>query len=171
MGLLVSRNGLLFWIKFRITRENKRFLFATSLINIRLESVKMTYDQLFKHLTSILKPLTDESPHKLQSTDNFFDATKTAQIPDYHNLESFDVKSLFTSIQPQRALDCTKTAINKSNYPPPLPTDDLTDLLHLCLASTYFQYKDKHYKHPHRTGTADGLKFLEPYTLLQSRGK
>ena len=54
--------------------------------------------QLSKHLTNILKALTDKSQHKLQSTDNFIDAIKTVQIPDDHKLVSFDVKSLFTSI-------------------------------------------------------------------------
>ena len=110
--------------------------------------------QLSKHLTNILKPLTDKSRHKLQSTDNFIDAIKTIQIPDDHKLVSFDVKSLFTSIPLQLALDCTKTAINKSHYQPPLPTDDLMDLLHLCLTSTYFQYNGKHYKQ--LDGTAMG---------------
>ena len=110
--------------------------------------------QFSKHLSSILKPLTDESRHKLQSTDNFIDAIKTVQIPDDHELVPFDVKSLFTSIPLQLALDCTKTAINKSAYQPPLPIDDLMDLLHLCLTSTYFQYNGKHYKQLH--GTAMG---------------
>ena len=32
--------------------------------------------QLSKHLTNILKPFTDKSRHKLQSTDNFIDAYK-----------------------------------------------------------------------------------------------
>ena len=107
-----------------------------------------------QHLTNILKPLTDKSRHKLQSTDNFIDAIKTIQIPDDHKLVSFDVKSLFTSILLQLALDCTKTAIKKSHYQPPLPTDDLMDLLHLCLTSTYFQYNGRHYKQLH--GTAMG---------------
>ena len=102
--------------------------------------------QLSKHLTNILKPLTDKSGHKLQSTDNFIDAIKMVQIPDDHKLVSFNVKSLFTSIPLQLALDCTKIAINKSDYQPPLPIDDLMDLLHLCLTSTYFQYNGKHYK-------------------------
>ena len=110
--------------------------------------------QLSKHLTNIVKPLTDKSRDKLQSTDNFIDAIKTEQIPDNHKLVSFDVKSLFTSIPLQLALDCTKTAINKSHYQSPLPTDDLMYLLHLCLTSTYFQYNGKHYKEQH--GTAMG---------------
>ena len=93
--------------------------------------------QLSEHLTSILKPtLTDKSRHKIQSKNNFIDAVKTVQIPDDQKLASFDVKSIFTSIPLQLALYCTKTATEKSHYQPPLPTDDLMDLLHFCRTST-----------------------------------
>ena len=89
----------------------------------------------FQCLTNVLKPLTEESGHKLQSTVNFFDTINTIQIPDDHKLVSFDVKSLFTSIPLQLAL---------------LPTDDVIDLLNLCLTSTYFQYDGKHHKRVYR---------------------
>ena len=79
--------------------------------------------QLSKYLITILQPLTDESRHKLQSTENFINAIKTVQIPLDHKLVSFDVKSLFTSIQ--LALDCTETAINNSTFKLPLPTNDI----------------------------------------------
>ena len=46
--------------------------------------------QLPKYLTKELKPLTDKSGHKLQSTVNLIDAIKTIQIPDDHKLVSFD---------------------------------------------------------------------------------
>ena len=68
------------------------------------------------------KLLTDKSQHKLQSTDNFIDAIKTIQIPDDYKLVSFDVKSLFTSITLQLALDCTKTCLL---YTSPSPRDGL----------------------------------------------
>ena len=42
--------------------------------------------QLSKYLTTVLQPLTDQSRHKLQSTENFTDAIKTARIPDDHRL-------------------------------------------------------------------------------------
>ena len=64
------------------------------------------------------------------------------------------MKSLFTSIPLQLALDCTETAINNSTIELPLPTDDLMDLLNLCFTSTYFQYNGKHYKQ--LPGTAMG---------------
>ena len=59
-------------------------------------------------------------------------------------LVSFDVKSLFTSIPLQLALQCTETAILQSTDPLPLPTEDIMDLLNLCLTSTYIQYNGKH---------------------------
>ena len=64
------------------------------------------------------------------------------------------VKLLFTSIPLQLALQCTETAILQSTDPLPLPTEDIMDLLNLCLMSTYFQYNGKHYKQLH--GTAMG---------------
>ena len=69
-------------------------------------------------------------------------------------LVSVDVKSLFTSIPLQLALDCTENAIRNSTVELPLPTDDIMDLINLCLTSTYFQYNGKLYKQLH--GTAMG---------------
>ena len=59
--------------------------------------VSPTY-QLSKYLTNVLKSLTDESRHKLQSTETSIDAIKTIHVPDDHKLVSFDVKSLLASI-------------------------------------------------------------------------
>ena len=109
--------------------------------------------QLSKHLAKTLKPLTDASDHKLQSTENFIDAIKTVQIPNNHRLVSFDVKSLFTSIPLQLALDCTGTLLQQTadNTPLPLSNDKIMDLRKLCLESTFFQYNGRHYH-----GTAMG---------------
>ena len=54
-----------------------------------------TYE-LSKYLTTILKPLTNESRRKLQSTETFIDAIKIVQIPDDYKLVSFDVYSTST---------------------------------------------------------------------------
>ena len=119
-------------------------------------------------LTNILKPLTDKSRHKLQSTDNFIDAIKTVQIPDDHKFVSFDVKSLSTIIPLQLALDCTKSVINKSHYQPQLPTEDLMNLLHLCLTSTYFQYNGKHYKQLHGTALGSPVSVVVTEIVMQN---
>ena len=43
------------------------------------------------------------------------------------------------SIPLELALGCSENAIKTSTVEPPLPTDDIMDLLNLCLTSRYFQ--------------------------------
>ena len=121
-----------------------------------------------QHISNIVTKLTEESRHKLQSTENFIDAIKTIQIPDDHKLVSFDVKSLFTSIPLQLALDCTENAIKNSTAELPLPTDDIMDLLNLCLTSTYFQYNGKHYKQLHGTAMGSPVSVVVAEIVMQN---
>jgi len=44
--------------------------------------------QLSKYLTIVLKPLTYQSRHRLQSTENHIDAIKKVQVPDDYKLVS-----------------------------------------------------------------------------------
>ena len=78
------------------------------------------------------------------------------------------MKSLFTSIPLQLALDCTETAINNSTIELPLPTDDLMDLLNLCLTSTYFQYNGKHYKQLHGTAMCSPVSVVVAEIVMQN---
>ena len=93
---------------------------------------------------------------------------KTIQTPDDHKLVSFDVKSLFTSIPLQLALDCTEKAIKNFTVEVPLPTDDITDLLNLCLTSTYFQYNGKHYKQLHGTAMGSPVSVAVAEIVMQN---
>ena len=116
----------------------------------------------------MLKPLTDESKRKLQSTEDFINTIKTIQIPDNHKLVSFDVKSLFTSIPLQLALQCTETAIKRSTTKLPIPTQDIMELLTLCLNSTYFQYNGKHYKQLHGTAMGSPVSVIVAEIVMQA---
>ena len=78
------------------------------------------------------------------------------------------VKTLFTSIRLQLALDCTATAIKNSTTKLPLPTDDLMDLLNLCLTSTYFQYNGKHYKQLHGTAMGSPVSVVVAEIFMQN---
>ena len=82
---------------------------------------------LSRYLSTVLQPLTNESRHKVQSTKDFIGTIKTVQIPDDYKRVSFDVKSLFTSIPLQLALDCAETAITNSTHKLPLSKDDYVD--------------------------------------------
>ena len=124
--------------------------------------------QLSKYLTTIPQPLTDKSRRKLQATEDFIKATNTVQIPDDYKLVSFDLKSLFTSIPLQLALQCTKNAIVQSTDPLPLLTEDIMDLLNLCLTSTYFQYNGKHYKQLHGTAMGSPVSVVVAEIVMQN---
>ena len=119
----------------------------------------------------MLQPLTDKSRRKLQSTEDFINATKIVQIPDDYKVVSFDVKSLFPSIPLQLALQCTETTILQSTDPLPLPTEDIMDLLNLCLTSAYFQYNGKHYKQVHGKATGSPVSVVVAEIVMQHRGK
>ena len=123
-------------------------------------------NQLSKYLTTILQPLTDKSRRKLQSTENFTDAIKTVQIPDDYKLVYLDVKSLFTSIPRQLALQSIETAIRQSTVRQPLPTEDIMDLLNLCLTSTSFQYNGKH-KRFHGTAMGSPVSVVVAEIMMQ----
>ena len=73
-----------------------------------------------------------------------------------------------TCIPLQLALDCTETAINNSTIELPLPTDDLMDLLNLCLTSTYFQYNGKHYKQLHGTAMGSPVSVVVAEIVMQN---
>ena len=146
---------------------------------------KMAYEELTKNLNATrrqhfyvnstakylrlrrLTLLTLLSRRKLQSTENFIDAIKTVQIHDDYKLVSFDVKSLFTSISLQLALQCTETAIQQSTVELPLPTADIMDLLNLCITSTYFQYNGKHYKQLHGTAMGSHVSVVVAEIVMQ----
>ena len=124
--------------------------------------------QLSKYLTTIPQPLTDKSRRKLQAMEDFIKATNTVQIPDDYKLVSFDLKSLFTSIPLQLALQWTKNAIVQSTDPLPLLTEDIMDLLNLCLTSTYFQYNGKHYKQLHGTAMGSPVSVVVAEIVMQN---
>ena len=114
--------------------------------------------------------MSDKSRHKVQFTENFIDTIKRIRIPDNYKVMSFDVKSLFTSFPLHQALDYRKTAIYNSTLEFLLPTDNVMDLLNLCLTSTYFQYNRKHYRQLHGTAMASPVSVV-PRISMQNIDK
>ena len=114
--------------------------------------------------STILQPLTDKSRHKIQSTEDFISATKTVQIPDDYKLVSFDVKSLFTSIPLQLALQFTETAILQSTdrvlykLTKPLPDNNLVSV-------------QVNSKQLHGTAIGSPVSVVVAEIVMQHRGK
>ena len=77
------------------------------------------------------------------------------------------MKSLFSSIPLQLALQCTEATIQQSTVKLPLPTEDIMDLLNLCLPSTYFQYNGKHYKQLHGTAMGSPVSVVVAEIVMQ----
>ena len=50
----------------------------------------------------------------------------------------------------------------------PLPTDDIMDLLNLCLTSTNFQYNGKHYKQLHGTAMGSPVSVVVAEIVMQN---
>ena len=83
-------------------------------------------------------------------------------------LSGREADCIVEAIPLQLALDCTETAINNSTIELPLPTDDLMDLLNLCLTSTYFQYNGKHYKQLHGTAMGSPVSIVVAEIVMQN---
>ena len=101
---------------------------------------------ILKPLVSILKPLTEKSKHCLINSEAFVARIKNAQINENHELVSFDVKSLFTSIPLDLEVESMKEALANHSSDPPIPKEEVLDLLTLCLQSTFFQYDGNFYQ-------------------------
>ena len=86
----------------------------------------------------------------------------------YYTLVIDLIGQLFTTIPIQLALDCTENTIKNSTVELPLPTDDIMDLLNLCLTSTYFQYNGKHYKQLHGTAMGSPVSVVVAEIVMQN---
>ena len=115
-----------------------------------------TYE-LSKYLVGILKPLTEKSKHRLINSEAFVARIKNAQINEDHELVSFDVKSLFTSIPLDLAIESVKEALANHSSDPPISKEEVIDLLTLCLESTFFQYDGNFYQQLHGTAIIASL--------------
>lgn len=125
-----------------------------------------TYE-LSKYLANILKPLTDHSRHRVINTEEFVNRIKNETMEENHELVSFDVKSLFTSIPLQLAIDYTNDALTNYGGVLPIPNEEIIDLLTLCLKSTYFQYNGHFYQQLHGTAMGSPVSVVVSEIVMQ----
>ena len=101
------------------------------------------------------------SVHKLAIDQSHSFAAITREIlflPLEHKIHIFPL---------QLALQCTETAIQQPTVKLPLPTEDIMDLLNLCLTSNYFQYNGKHYKQLHGTAMGSPVSVVVAEIVMQ----
>ena len=66
------------------------------------------------------------------------------------------------------SFDVKITDILQSTDPPPLPTEDIMDLLNLCLTSTYFRHNGKKYKKLHGTAMGSPVSVVVAEIVMQN---
>ena len=70
-----------------------------------------------KELTIILKPLVGNSPHDINSTQDFVEQVNKVTLLSWECLSSYDVTALFTSVPVDPALGIIKDLLEKDHTP------------------------------------------------------
>ena len=99
------------------------------------------------------------------NSEAFVARIKNAQINEDHDLVSFDVKSLFTSIPLDLAIESVKEALVNHSSDPPIPKEDVINLL--CLESTFFQYNGNFYQQLHGTAMGSPVSVVVAEIVMQ----
>ena len=89
-----------------------------------------------KELAKILKPLVGQSPHHINSTQDFVEQAKHFKLESGECLSSYDVSALFTSVPIDPALQIIKDLLVKDNTLKERTVMDVEDiilLLEVCL--------------------------------------
>ena len=106
-----------------------------------------TYN-LAKTLAGIISPPAGRTFSYVRDSGDFIQKTKTIHMGDNDVLISFDVKSLFTKVPIDEALDVIGDRLETCDDPPdtPLLIPMIQQLLRLCLTSTYFMWYEEFYE-------------------------
>ena len=102
-----------------------------------------------KELAKILKPLVGQSPHHINSTQDFVEQAKHFKLESGECLSSYDVSALFTSVPIDPALNIIKDLLVKDNTLKERTVMDVEDiilLLEFCLKNTYFSFQCQFYE-------------------------
>ena len=117
-----------------------------------------TYN-ISKFVAGHLRKYVQDAPSFIIDTKDFVDKLKDIRVSDDEILVSFDVKSLFTSVPVQDAIDVIREVICNDDMfeqTTSITTDTMMELLRISLASTSFQFRGKHYE------LQDGLAMGSP---------
>ena len=117
------------------------------------------YSELLEHY---LKPLACEHPSYVKDTYDFLDKIRDLQVADDAMLVTFDVKSLYTNIDPEKGLLALDKIYEKSKHS--IPFKETRDLLEICLKNNDFKFGDQWYLQI--KGTAMGKRFAPHYANI-----
>ncbi|XP_072030531.1 uncharacterized protein [Amphiura filiformis] len=129
-----------------------------------VSSINSPCYNLAKHLADILTPLSEKGTSYIKNSQHFVEKAGQIPIEPGDLLVSFDVVSLFTNVPIDDAskiigdiLRGDDTLKNRTR----MTSDEIVELMKLCLTSTYFKWQGKFYEE--KEGQAMGSP-LSPIT-------
>ena len=114
-----------------------------------VSSIRAVTYQASKELSRILKPLVGKSPHHIHNNQDFMEHLKGIQLGPDEVMVSYDVRTLFTSVPIQPALEVIEKLLKEDHdlqKRTTMSTKHIMDLLEFCLRSTYFTHRSKFYE-------------------------
>ena len=107
-----------------------------------------TYN-LAKYITTLISPLTGRTPSYIKNSQHFVKIAKDILLRPSEVMVSFDIKSLFTNVPVEEALQVVNKRLCEDETLPertPLESQQVTHLLELCLKTTYFSFRGEFYQ-------------------------
>ena len=101
-----------------------------------------------KELARILKPLVRKSPHHIHNTQDFIEQIKDVKLKEDQCMMSYDIKTLFTSVPIQPALNTIQKLPEDKELQQrtTMSVENITTLLEFCLKSTYFTFQSRFFE-------------------------
>ncbi|XP_075532606.1 uncharacterized protein LOC142565904 isoform X1 [Dermacentor variabilis] len=105
--------------------------------------------RLSAYLHGVLQPLVGRMLTYIKDSADFVDKVRNVKLRSEDVMVSFDVKSMFTRIPVDYAVDCCRTALQNDTSLPlrtPFEVDDVCRLLDFCLRNTYFSFNGSFFR-------------------------
>ena len=101
-----------------------------------------------RYIADILSPLVGKTPRHLNNSTDLVNKLKDIRLEPDESLVSFDVSALFTSVSVEESLEIIREKLASDptlGDRTSLSADQVTDILHVCLTTTYFRYEGEYY--------------------------
>ena len=101
-----------------------------------------------RFVANILAPMVGHTPHHLKNSAHLVEKMKQISLDDDESLVSFDVTALFTSVPVEESLTLIQSKLAQDTSLTDrtrLSPHQITELLRLCLTTTYFKYEGDFY--------------------------
>lgn len=90
-----------------------------------------------------------KTDHHVKNSVDFVNKISTLEVPPPHKMVSYDVTALFTSIPVESAIETTRRHMERDQSwtsRTKLLSEDVIELLEICLTTTYFSFQGSFYK-------------------------